>query len=105
MKSFGDDISSLLNEHSYTVLTLAGEQDPYILTVKILDFLEIDFNENEHTFYALSGSSKENIKLVIQGILFNDSNGQSDFFSSIHLNPDISKFLSTKVDNIYFFSS
>ena len=105
LKGVGDDVDSLLKEHSYTVLNLAEEQDPYKLTVKILDFLGIDFNDNEHTFYALSGNSKENIKLVIQGILFNGSNGQSNFFSSIHLNPDISKFLSSKVDNIYFFSS
>ena len=104
LKGVGDDIISLLKDHGFSVLSLAGEQNLYKLTEKILDFLGIQFDNNEHTFYALPKGSNGNVKLVIPGILFNDYNGQSVLFSSIYLNPEICRFLSTKVDNIFFFS-
>ncbi len=104
LKGLGDDVISLLKDHGFSVLSLAGEQDLYKLTEKLLGFLGIQFDNHEHTFYALPKGSNGNIKLVITGILFNDSKGQSVIFSSIYLNPEICRFLSTKVDNIFFFS-
>ena len=104
LKGIGDDISGMLKEHSFSVLSLSGEHDLYVLTEKILGFLGIGFDKKEHTFYALSGSSRGNAKLVIPGILVDDARGRSNLFSSTYLNPDISRFLSTKVDRIFFFS-
>lgn len=104
LSGFGDDIINLLKEHHFSVLSLAGEQDPPRLVAKILDFMGIEFSDREHTFDALPGGNRGNVKLVIPGILFTDSKGKSDFFSQVNLNPDISGFLSTKVDNIFLFS-
>lgn len=103
LNGIGDDIINLLKEHSYSVLSVTGNEDPYKLTEKMLGFLGIDFVNNEHIFYAIPGNSKGNAKLIIPGILFNDEKGKSNFFTSVYLNPDISMFIAAKIDNIFHF--
>jgi LysM repeat protein len=104
LNGIGADIVNILKEHKFLVLPLSGEPDAQKLAGKTLDFLGIENNKN-HTFYALPENKKKNVKIIIPGILFKDAGGQSAFISSINLSPDISEFLSMKVDNIFFIKS
>ena len=103
LNGLGSDIVALLKEHKFKVLSLAGESRSYKVIAKTLDFLGIKFEDKNHTFYTISGDRKENIKIIVPGILFKDARGHSDFFSSINLPPDIYSVLSMKVDNIFYF--
>ena len=102
LNGLGAEIITILAEHDYAVLPLSDEPEAYKLTAKILGFLGIKYENKKHYFYALPENKKENVKVILPGILFKDAKGKSDFFTSISLPPDISGFLGTKVDNIFF---
>jgi hypothetical protein len=103
LSGLGTDIINLLKEHKFLVLSLPDGTKAGELIAKTLDFLGTEYDNKKHTFYALPGNEKENVKIIIPGILFKDTAGQSNLFSSIVLPPDISSFLSSRVDNIFFF--
>lgn len=105
LNGLGSDIIDLLKENRFLVLPLPDEPELFEILVKTLEFLDMDTANKEHIFYTIPGKRQNNIKLVIPGILFNDINGQSNFFSSSKLHPDIFKFLSIKIDNIFYFDS
>ena len=104
LSGLGADIVNILKEHKFLVLSLASEPDVHKFIGKTLDFLGME-NSNENIFYALPENEKKNVKIIIPGILFKDAGGRSDFISSIDLPPDITGFLSMKVDNIFFIKS
>ncbi len=98
----GADVINLLKERKFLVLSLSGQPGTYELIAKTLDFLGMAFDNKKHTFYAVSGNKRENVKITVPGILFKDAGGQSNLFTSIDLPSDISSFLAMKVDNIFF---
>ena len=102
LNGLGDEIITLLKEHNFPVLPLSNEPETYKLIAKTLGFLGIKYENKKHGFYAFSVNKKENVKIIIPGILFKDALGKSDFFTSISLPPDISNFLALKVDNIFY---
>ncbi|MBN2418630.1 MAG: LysM peptidoglycan-binding domain-containing protein [Deltaproteobacteria bacterium] len=102
LNGLGSDIISLLKERKHPVLPILNETDAYALMANTLNFLGINFETRKHEFYALAGNQKENVKIILPGILFKDALGKSIFFTPLDLSPDIAGFLAMKVDNIFF---
>ena len=96
LTGLGPDIISLLQEHRFSVLSLATENDPYLIVSKALDLLGIKFDSNPHSFMATGRDKTRNIRLTIPGIIFRDSAGRTIFATHLRLPDGIVRFLSQR---------
>lgn len=96
LKGLGEDITTLLMDHHFSVLSLSEEKEPSMIAAKILDLLDVPFDSKPHPFLAADRDESKNVKLMIQGIVFPDKGGQRVFATPSFLSQEIVNFLSQK---------
>ncbi len=105
LKGLGEEITKLLTDQSYNILSIPAEETSNETIIKTLEFLDIAYDDKDHTFYAAEGNRKEDVKFIIKGVLFKDYKGRTDFISPAPLDINISRFLSRKTDQILVIDS
>jgi LysM repeat protein len=105
MNGLEGDVITLLNEHGFSVLSIAFETDLLKTAGRLLDFLGEEWSDSSEGFYALPKGSQGNVRLIIPGIIYRDIKGMVNLFTFIRPIPEISGFLARNVDNIFIFSS
>jgi len=87
---------SLLREHQFLVLSLAGEEDPSSLVSKTLKFLGVQFDSKPCQFMATKRDESRNIRLTIPCIIFRDNNNQKILATHLVIPYEIVSFLSQR---------
>ncbi len=87
---------SLLREHQFLVLSLAGEEDPSSLVSKTLKFLDVQFDSKPCQFMATKRDESRNIMLTIPCIIFRDNNNQKILATHLVIPYEIVSFLSQR---------
>ncbi len=105
LKGLGKELVTLLMDHRFSVLSLSEEKEPSIIAEKILDLLDVPFESKPHPFMAADRDESKNVKLMIQGIVFPDVNGQRVFTTPSFLSQEIVNFLSQKGYRILYLGS
>ncbi len=98
------DVINLLDEHGFSVLSLAGETDLSKAAGRVLGLLGEEWSDSEQGFYALPKESQGNIRLIYPGIIYRDIRGMVNLFTFIRPIPEISGFLARNVDSIFILS-
>jgi hypothetical protein len=96
LEGIGSDMTILLEEHEFKVLSLAGQEDPSSVLRSTLDFLGIPFDSSPHYFMASKRGEQKDIKLTIRGIVFQDKEGQSILATHLNIPEEIALFLSQR---------
>jgi hypothetical protein len=96
LRGLGADIINLLKEHQFRVLSVKDETGPSLTVTSVLDFLELEYSPNPHSFSVLEQGSTKNIQMMIPGILFNDINNRTIFATALNLPPALKDFLSDR---------
>ncbi|MFC1823060.1 LysM peptidoglycan-binding domain-containing protein [Thermodesulfobacteriota bacterium] len=96
LTGLGPDILSMLQEHQFLVLSLAGENDPAAAVSKTLSFLGVRFDSQRHSFSATRRGESRNILVTIPGIIFRDQKGSSVFATHTKLPEELARFLAQK---------
>ena len=99
------EVISLLDEHQFLVLSLAGEKDPLTMVSKTLGFIGVQSQDGPHSFMAADRSDSRNVKLTVSGIIFSDTYGNAIFATPLNLPNEIASFLSTRAYRILPLSS
>jgi hypothetical protein len=94
------DIATLLEEHQFSVLPLAGDKDPSSIVSKTLDLLGVQFDSKPHDFIAAERDQQKNIRLTIPGIVFQANSGKNILATPLTIPDDIALFLSQRGYNI-----
>lgn len=89
-------VISLLRDRGVEVLSLSGETRLLTTMSKVLKFLHIRYKEGPHTFDAVPGKTVTNVRLTLQGVVFQDGNGESVIATGAGLPDQIVRFLSQK---------
>jgi len=77
MSGIGSDMTKLLEEKGYSVISVEGEKDRTAVIKKVLDFVGISFKEGMHFFTVLPGGEERNFVIEIDGIVFTDARGNA----------------------------
>lgn len=96
LKGLEPDIASLLEEHQFRVLLLAGDKDPSSIVAKTLDLLGVQFDSKPHDFMAAERDRQKNVRLTINGIVFQANSGKNIFATPLEIPDDIALFLSQR---------
>ena len=96
LAGLGPDIISLLQEHQFSVLSLAGENDPSLIVSMTLDFLRVKFDSGPQTIMATNRDDSRNIRLTIPGIVFHANNGQNILATQLTMPHKITALLAQK---------
>ena len=96
LKGLEPDIATLLEEHQFKVLLLAGDKDPSSIVSKTLDLLGVQFDSKPHDFMAAERDQQKNITLTIPGIVFQANSGKNIFATPLEIPDDIALFLSQR---------
>lgn len=96
-----DHITSLLKEHQFSVLSLAGEKDPLHTVSSTLKFLGVKFDSKPHHFMATKRDKSKNIMLTIPSIIFRDNNNQNILATPLVIPSEIARFLSQRGYKIF----
>jgi len=90
------DVITLLRDHQFLILTLAGEEDPARIVSRTLEFLGVKSDSNPHPFMATERDERRNIRLTITGITFRDEGGHDIFATRLNLPEEIAIFINRK---------
>jgi hypothetical protein len=96
-----DQFTSLLKEHQFSVLSLAGEKDPLHIVSSTLKFLGVQFDSKPHHFMATKRDKSKNIMLTIPSIIFRDNNNQNILATPLVIPYEIANFLSQRGYKIF----
>jgi hypothetical protein len=96
LRGLEPDIATLLEEHQFRVLLLAGDKDPSSVVSKTLDLLGVQFDSKPHDFMAAERDQQKNVRLTIPGIVFQANSGKNIFATPLEIPDDIALFLSQK---------
>jgi hypothetical protein len=96
LKGLEPDIATLLEEHQFKVLLLAGDKDPSSIVSKTLDLLGVQFDSKPHDFMAAERDQQKNVRLTIPGIVFQANSGKNIFATPLEIPDDIALFLSQR---------
>jgi LysM repeat protein len=96
LNGLGKDVISLLKERQFMVLSLSDVKGSIELAVKILEFLEVDFNSGRQSFLATGRDKDKNIEIIINGMTFRDKDNNDIFATNIKLPTEILEFLSVR---------
>jgi hypothetical protein len=96
LKGLEPDIATLLEEHQFKVLLLAGDKDPSSIVSKTLDLLGVQFDSKPHDFMAAKRDQQKNVRLTIPGIVFQADSGKNIFATPLEIPDDIALFLSQR---------
>ncbi|MBN1904791.1 MAG: LysM peptidoglycan-binding domain-containing protein [Deltaproteobacteria bacterium] len=98
------EVITLLNEHGFSVLSLAGEAELLKAAGRVFDFMGEEWSDSGEGFYALPKEAQGNVRLIVPGIIYRDIKGRVNLFTFIRPIQEISGFLATNVDSIFIFS-
>jgi hypothetical protein len=90
------EVISLLEEHQFLTLSLAGEKDQPTVVSKTLDFLGVQSQKGPHSFLAANRGDSRNVRLTLPGIVFSDTSGKAVLATPLRLPTEIVAFLATK---------
>ncbi|MCD6560797.1 MAG: LysM peptidoglycan-binding domain-containing protein [Deltaproteobacteria bacterium] len=96
LTGFDKGIISFLKDHHFLLLSLAADKDPFSISAKTLEFLDVQYNPGPHLIMAASRDNSRNIRLSIPGIVFKDSHGKPIIITPHNLPDKIRMFLSLK---------
>jgi hypothetical protein len=96
LKGLEPDIATLLEEHQFKVLLLAGDKDPSSVVSKTLGLLGVQFDSKPHDFMAAERDQQKNVRLTIPGIVFQADSGKNIFATPLEIPDDIALFLSQR---------
>ena len=96
LKGLEPDIATLLEEHQFKVLLLAGDKNPSSVVSKTLDLLGVQFDSKPHDFMAAKRDQQKNVTLTIPGIVFQANSGKNIFATPLEIPDDIALFLSQR---------
>ena len=94
------EMISLLEDHKFSVLSMANEKDPLAMVSMILEFLDIEFQNGPHSFMAGNRDDSKNVKLTLPGVVFPDSRGNPVLATPLILPEEIAAFLSKRAYRI-----
>ena len=67
-----------------------------VITEECLNLLGVKFDSKPHAFIAAERDESKNVRLMIQGIIFQDNDGQNIFATPLFLPKEIVSFISQK---------
>jgi len=94
------EMISLLEDHKFSVLSMANEKDPLAMVSMTLEFLDIESQNGPHSFMAGSRDDSRNVKLTLPGVVFPDSRGNPVLATPLSLPEEIAAFLSKRAYRI-----
>jgi LysM repeat protein len=94
------EMISLLEDHKFSVLSMANEKDPLAMVSMTLEFLDIEFQNGPHSFMAGNRDDSKNVKLTLPGVVFHDSRGNPVLATPLILPEEIAAFLSKRAYKI-----
>ena len=94
------EMISLLEDHKFSVLSIANEKDPLTMVSITLEFLDIESQNGPHSFMAGNRDDSKNVKLTLPGVVFPDSRGNPVLATPLILPEEIAAFLSKRAYRI-----
>ena len=94
------EMISLLEDHEFSVLSMANEKDPLTMVSMTLEFLDIESKNGPHSFMAGKRDDSRNVKLTLPGVVFPDSQGNPVLATPLSLPEEIAAFLSKRAYRI-----
>ena len=94
------EMISLLEDHEFSVLSMANEKDPLAMVSSTLGFLDIESQNGPHSFMVDNRDDLRNIKLTLPGVVFTDSRGNPVLATQLILPEEIEVFLSKRAYRI-----
>ena len=94
------EMISLLEDHKFSVLSMANEKDPLAMVSMTLEFLDIESQNGPHSFMAGNRDDSRNVKLTLPGVVFTDSRGNPVLATPLILPEEIAAFLSKRAYRI-----
>jgi hypothetical protein len=96
LNGLGDEIITLLKQHGFSVLSLSLERKPAMVLSKTLTLLDIPFESKPHPFLMADRDESKNVRLMVQGIIFQNGNNQRFFATPLFLPQGIVDFITQK---------
>ena len=87
---------SLLEEHGFSVLSLAAEKEPLSIVAKVLGFVGVRHSSSPHSFLATTRNESKNIRLTLPGIVFMDAQGKAILSTQLALPDEIATLLAQR---------
>jgi len=94
------EMISLLEDHEFSVLSMANEKDPLAMVSMTLEFLNIESQNGPHSFMVGNIDDSRNVKLTLPGVVFPDSRGNPVLATPLILPEEIAAFLSKRAYRI-----
>jgi len=91
-----DEMTALLKDHGFSVLTLAEETDPIKMVSRTLDFLSVKYDPSPNYISASAREEKRNIKISLSSIVFSDKQGKRIMATDLEIPEQIKAVLSEK---------
>jgi hypothetical protein len=101
------EMISLLEDHKFSVLSMANEKDPLAMVSMTLEFLDIESQNGPHSFMAGNRDDSRNVKLTLPGVVFPDSRGSRGnpvLATPLILPEEIAAFLSKRAYRVLLLS-
>jgi hypothetical protein len=90
------EISALLMEHRFAVLSLAEEKEPLMIVKKLLAFFKVPTELQPKPLPAADRAETKNIKINIPGLTFTDAGGQAVLATPFKLPDELNRVLARK---------
>jgi len=90
------EVSALLKEHRFAVLSLAEEKEPLSLVKKLLAFFKVPMEAQPKPLPAADRAETKNIKINIPGLTFADAGGQTVLATPFTLPDALNRILAQK---------
>jgi LysM repeat protein len=94
LTGLGADVITLLKDHRFAVLSLAGEVNPPVVLTKTLDFAGAEFDAESHAILAMNRAKTRNVEITLPGIKFRNHSGSPIFATQLDLPSGVGSVLS-----------
>ena len=94
LRGMGGEVISLLRDHRFVVLSLAGEVNPAVVLTKTLDFVGAEFDAQSHAILAMNRAETRNVEITVPGIKFRNHSGSPIIATQLDLPSGIGNVLS-----------
>ncbi len=89
-------IIALLKKRKISVLSLVKEQDPSVITERVLQTLNVKSGKGPHKLDAIQDAEGKKVTITIPGVIFKGADKKQVLVTPVDLPEDISAFLSRK---------
>jgi hypothetical protein len=94
LTGLGPEVLTLLRDHRFEVLSLAGEVDPAVVLTKTLGFIGAEFDAESHAILAMNRPRTRNVEITVPGIRFRNHSGNPIFATQLDLPSGVGSVLS-----------